>query len=164
MAFVAWRLNTDLVPQREEDLGRHGAVVIVVEGRASASTGARPELTAPAPAPIDAPEKTARFHVVDVRTDAPLADARLVVDGSPQAQGIVASTNESVDVRCELDGYVQLGPTSHSLDTGTNEDMAAWATDAVELRMRPRDVRLSNVGEAGPVPASSSLDTRRKRP
>ena len=67
----------------------------------------------------------------------------------PQAQGIVASSSDTVDVRCELDGYVQLGETTHSLDTGTNDDMAAWATDSVELRMRPRDVRLAVVGEDG---------------
>ena len=108
----------------------------------------------------EAPEKTARFHVVDVRTNAPLPDAQLIVDGAPQAQGIVASTNDSVDVRCELDGYVQLGPTSHSLDTGTNEDMAAWATDSVELRMRPRDVRLAVIGEDGaPVEGVSIILT-----
>ena len=39
-------------------------------------------------------------------------------------------------------------PRTH-LDTGTNDDMAAWATDSVELRMRPRDVRLAVVGEDG---------------
>ena len=146
-AFFAWRLHAGVLPvSNEADVGRHGAVVIVVEKDAP--------VPAPAPAPEPttprgrSPGKTARFHVVDVRTDAPLADARLVVDGSPQAQGIVASTSESVDVRWSLMDTAA-GPTSHSLDTGTNADMAAWATDAVELRMRPRDVRLSIVGEDG---------------
>ena len=148
-AFFAWRLHAGVLPvSNEADVGRHGAVVIVVEKDAPVPAPApAPEVTT---APVDeAPEKTARFHVVDVRTDAPLPDAQLIVDGAPQAQGIVASSSDTVDVRCELDGYVQLGETTHSLDTGTNDDMAAWATDSVELRMRPRDVRLAVVGEDG---------------
>ena len=124
-AFVAWRLHADVLPvSNEADVGRHGAVVIVVEKDAPVPAPApAPEVTT---APVDeAPEKTARFHVVDVRTDAPLPDAQLIVDGARQAQGIVASSSDTVDVRCELDGYVQLGETTHSLDTGTNDDMAA---------------------------------------
>ena len=85
-AFFAWRLNTDLVPLPVNEVGRHGAVVLIVEKDAPVA----PEVTS---VEEEAPEKTARFHVVDVRTNAPLPDAQLVVDGSRQAQGIVASSS-----------------------------------------------------------------------
>ena len=103
---------------------------------------------APAPAP-DATARSARVHVIDARTDAPLPDAQLIVDGTRQAQGIVSSALDSIDLKCVLRGYVQLGPVSNSLDTGTFNDMAAWATDDLELRMRPSDVQFVIAGEDG---------------
>ena len=85
-AFFAWRLHAGCCPN-EADVGRHGAVVIVVEKDAPVAPAPAPEVTT---APVDEAPEGPRASVVDVRTDAPLPDAQLTT--APAGPGIVASS------------------------------------------------------------------------